>query len=233
MGGGEAVGARPPARRHAPLDVAVLGRAERLVERGPVRHAVAEVAGDDLGVVGERLGGRPRRPAAGVLQRLREVPVVQRHVRRDARRRAARRRAASRSRARPPRPPRGPRAARAARRSRSGRRTRRGGAARSTSVAPAVDVIARVVAVAAVEDGARALAEAVPDAVAAARPGPLDLERRRRRAPHEAGREASRRRRLPRSVRALPPRTAALASIDHPRPDSSVCSSWSAPMNTA
>ena len=48
------------------------------------RDAVAEPAGDRLGVLDERLGGRARRPAAGVLERLRQVPVVERRERLDA-----------------------------------------------------------------------------------------------------------------------------------------------------
>ncbi len=40
-------------------------------------------AGDHRRVVGERLGGGPLRPAAAVLQRLRQVPVVERDERPD------------------------------------------------------------------------------------------------------------------------------------------------------
>ncbi len=60
------------------------GAAPRLVEGDPVRDAVAQGAGDDARVVGEPLGGVPVRPAARVLQGLRQVPVVQREGRRDA-----------------------------------------------------------------------------------------------------------------------------------------------------
>ena len=56
----------------------------RLVVRDPVPDPVAEPRDDDLGVFRERLDGLARRPAALVLERLREVPVVQRHERLDA-----------------------------------------------------------------------------------------------------------------------------------------------------
>ena len=56
----------------------------RLVVRDPVLDAVAEPLGDDLGVLDERLGGRARRPAARVLERLRRVPVEERRERLDA-----------------------------------------------------------------------------------------------------------------------------------------------------
>ena len=47
--------------------------------------AIAEPDRDDLDVLRERLGRLARRPAAAVLERLREVPVVERHERLDAR----------------------------------------------------------------------------------------------------------------------------------------------------
>ena len=50
----------------------------RLVVRDPVAHAVAETRRDDLGVLGERLDGVALGPAARVLERLRQVPVVER-----------------------------------------------------------------------------------------------------------------------------------------------------------
>ncbi len=56
----------------------------RLVVRQPQRHPVTEGTGDEARVLPEPLGVVPRRPAAGILQRLRQVPVVQREDRRDA-----------------------------------------------------------------------------------------------------------------------------------------------------
>ena len=55
----------------------------RLVVRGPVADAVAEPLGDGVGVLDERLGGRALGPAARVLERLRRVPVEERHERLD------------------------------------------------------------------------------------------------------------------------------------------------------
>ena len=46
--------------------------------------AVAEGRGHDVGVLGEVVRRRPLRPATVVLERLGQVPVVQRHVRVDA-----------------------------------------------------------------------------------------------------------------------------------------------------
>ena len=47
--------------------------------------AVAQRADDDVGVLGKARRRVALRPAAGVLERLRQVPVVQRHERADAR----------------------------------------------------------------------------------------------------------------------------------------------------
>jgi hypothetical protein len=55
-----------------------VGRAPRLVVGGPEADAVAEAPVDDLGVVGEGLGGAALEPAALVLEGLGEVPVVER-----------------------------------------------------------------------------------------------------------------------------------------------------------
>ncbi len=84
VGGGEAVGDRSPAGRHEPRGVAEVARAVRLVERRPVLDAVAEGGGHDVGVLGEVERRRPLRPAALVLEHLRQVPVIQRDVRFDA-----------------------------------------------------------------------------------------------------------------------------------------------------
>ena len=68
--------ARPPGRVHAPA-VAEPGGDPRLVVRHPARDAVAEPGCDGFGVADERLGGRALGPAARVLERLREIPVIQ------------------------------------------------------------------------------------------------------------------------------------------------------------
>ena len=73
-----------PARRVLARAVAEERRAPRLVERGPGVHPVAERAVHQRRVVREPAGGVPLRPAAGVLQRLRQVPVVERQPRLDA-----------------------------------------------------------------------------------------------------------------------------------------------------
>ena len=57
--------------------VAEEGAAPRLIERDPVADAVADALADGLGVAGEGVGGGARRPAAQVLERLRQVPVIE------------------------------------------------------------------------------------------------------------------------------------------------------------
>ena len=52
----------------------------RLVMRDPVSHAVAEPRGGKVCEIGEGLGGVAVGPAALVLQRLRQIPVVERDV---------------------------------------------------------------------------------------------------------------------------------------------------------
>ena len=59
-------------------------RAPRLVERGPHVDPVAEHLGQLARVLAERSGGLPVGPAALVLERLREVPVVERRDGLDA-----------------------------------------------------------------------------------------------------------------------------------------------------
>ncbi len=54
-----------------------------LVLRDPARNPVAQARGDDLDVLGERLDRLADRPAAAVLERLRQVPVVERRERLD------------------------------------------------------------------------------------------------------------------------------------------------------
>ena len=59
-------------------------RAPRLVQGRPVAHPVAQRLVDDGGVLHEAAHHLAAGPAAGVLERLREVPVVQRDPRLDA-----------------------------------------------------------------------------------------------------------------------------------------------------
>ena len=73
------------ARRVAADLVSEEARAPRLVVRDPVLHAIAEAFPHHLRVLGEGLGGRARRPAPFVLERLGEIPVVERDVRLDPR----------------------------------------------------------------------------------------------------------------------------------------------------
>ena len=65
--------------------VAEVGRAPRLVERRPDLHAVAVGLDDLVRIVPEAQRGVARGPAACVLEPLREVPVVHRGDRVDAR----------------------------------------------------------------------------------------------------------------------------------------------------
>ena len=83
MHGGQGVGRVLPARGVRAGCVAEERRAPGLVERRPVPDPVAERAVHQRGVLGEPGGRVPRRPAAGVFQLLREVPVVQRDPRDD------------------------------------------------------------------------------------------------------------------------------------------------------
>ncbi len=71
-------------RRVPGLQVADHARAEGLVHRHPDRDHVGEAVQHELRVVTEVGHGVAVRPAAGVLQRLREVPVVQGGYRLDA-----------------------------------------------------------------------------------------------------------------------------------------------------
>ncbi len=87
---------RRPGRVRA-VRVAEHRRAPRLVQRGPGVDPVAERVEDQHRVVGEPVRGVADRPAARVLQLLRQIPVVQRHPRVDAVGRAARRRAGRRT----------------------------------------------------------------------------------------------------------------------------------------
>ena len=84
MGGGEPGREIAAPRRVLARDVAVVGRHVRLVERHPGVDPITETLDHRRGVVGKGLGRRANRPSAGILERLREVPVVQRRQRRDS-----------------------------------------------------------------------------------------------------------------------------------------------------
>ena len=158
-----------------------------LVVRDPVVDEVAELGEDDVGVLDEPVDEVARRPAALLLQRLREIPVVERRQRRDSALEQPLDEAAVEVEA-----------------------LAVGGAApvrldarpcdrepvaleperlhQVEVLAPAVVVLAGRVARVAVQDPARRGREAIPDRLAAAVDlrRALDLEGRGRRAPHEA-----------------------------------------------
>ena len=71
-----------PGREH-PVQISSIGNDPRLVERHPHLHAVVEPAKHDRGVVGEALGDIRIEPAAKVVQRSGQVPVVERNHRLD------------------------------------------------------------------------------------------------------------------------------------------------------
>ena len=73
-----------PAGRVDPGRVAEQRRAEGLVERGPVPHPVAEHRVHVVGVLEETVRGVPVGPPALLLERLRQVPVVQGQPGQDA-----------------------------------------------------------------------------------------------------------------------------------------------------
>jgi len=64
--------------------VAQHGCAPRFVDRGPAAHPIAQCGTDESGVGGEAQGGVASRPAAGILEGLRQVPVVERQDGLDA-----------------------------------------------------------------------------------------------------------------------------------------------------
>src|SRR5689334_6875060 len=72
------------AGRELRIAVAEVGRAPGFVVGGDAHQAVAEAARDFVRVLGEALGGVAVHPAAMVLQALRQVPVVEGQVGRDA-----------------------------------------------------------------------------------------------------------------------------------------------------
>ena len=71
-----------PGREHAGR-MAEFHERRALVEREEVPRPVAELFGDVTGIVRERLGGVAPFPPAAILQRLRQVPVIERWERRD------------------------------------------------------------------------------------------------------------------------------------------------------
>ena len=84
MRGGERGRPVAAAGRVQPFGVAEHARAPGLVVRDPAAHAIAEQVGDDVDVLDEGVDGRAHGPAAVVLERLRQIPVVERHERLDA-----------------------------------------------------------------------------------------------------------------------------------------------------
>ena len=94
---------RRPTRGVLARRVAEVRRAPRLVQRGHLRHAVAELLAHHQREVHEPVRQVARQPAAlpAAVEGLRQVPVVERHQRAGCRARASRRPAACRSRCRP------------------------------------------------------------------------------------------------------------------------------------
>ena len=72
------------AGREHTVHVAAVGHHPGLVQRGPQRHAVVERFVDRAGVVSEPVCDVGVEPAAAVVQRRRQVPVIERGHRRDA-----------------------------------------------------------------------------------------------------------------------------------------------------
>ncbi len=172
--------------------VSVIGDDVGLVERREMADAVAEPAGHERGVLTERVRGRPRGPAAGVLQRLGQVPVVQRHEGVDVVREQLVDQPVVEVEARFVRP-----ADALGEHARPGHRQ---AIAAEPEVGHQLDVlaipvvvVARDVAGVAVPYAPRRVGEAIPDALAApVVPGrALDLIGRGRGSPHELGRELS------------------------------------------
>src|SRR3954452_20526844 len=60
------------------LPVAHASERLRFVEDQPLPDAIAECVRNDLCVIGETIGGLTIGPATGVLERLRQIPVIQR-----------------------------------------------------------------------------------------------------------------------------------------------------------
>lgn len=185
--GGREVG---QAGGHLPLQVADPGRAQGLVERGPVVDPVPQPPGHDRGVRREVLGGFACGPAAAVLEHLGQVPVVEGDGRGDAGGQqgvdqpvvevealGVDRAVPARDHARPG----------------DGQAVGVGAqpAHEVDVLAPAVVVVAGDVAGVAARDLARGVREGVPDRrrTAVLRHGSLDLVGRRGRAPQEVVRE--------------------------------------------
>ncbi len=191
MRGGERVRVGGAARGVMAPAVPDPGDDPRLVVRDPVPDAIAEPLADRFDVLLERADDVARRPAAGVFEHLRRVPVEERHVRRDAvaeqlvdeavvevEALLVHRAAAVRQDARP--------------RDREAERVDAELAHERDVVAVAVVEVARDLAVVAVSHFAGRRAEAIPDALAAAVlvGGAFDLVRRGCRAPDEVAGEA-------------------------------------------
>ena len=180
----------PAGRVHARA-VAEERRAPRLVQRGPVAAPGRRARrATSVGVVGEPGGGVPGRPAAGVLERLRQVPVVERQPRLDAvGQQLVDQPAVEVEPGRVGRP--GAAGLHPGPGDREPVRLQAQLGHQRDVVAVAVVVVARHVAGVPADDPARGVAEGVPDRRGAAVLGrrALDLVRGGRRAPEEAGRE--------------------------------------------
>ena len=84
--GGQRVGLALAAGSVLPESVPEPRDHPRLALRDPMPDAVAETVAHDVDVLGERFGRLTDGPAAALLERLREIPVVERHEGLDARR---------------------------------------------------------------------------------------------------------------------------------------------------
>ena len=84
MGGGDRTGRVDPTGSVHAGGVPEEGRAPRLVQRRPRTDPVAESIDDEVGVLGESKRRVALRPSTGVLELLRQIPVVEREPGRDA-----------------------------------------------------------------------------------------------------------------------------------------------------
>ena len=169
-------------RRLGPVGVTEEGHDPRLVVGDPLRHGVPQLRRDERGVLGEAVRGVALAPAAAVLQRLRQIPVVERRDGLDP--------ALEQAFGQPPVEVEARRVGRPAARRLHPRPGDREAVALEAQLGhqiqvglPAAVVVARRLARVAVGHRARRRAEAIPDRLAAAvgLDRALDLERRRRR----------------------------------------------------
>ncbi len=164
--------------------------APRLVVGDPVLDPVAQGGADHAGVLDERLGRGPRRPAAGILEGLWQIPVVKGDEGRDVGRQQAVNQPAVELQPGLIDP-----AAAVGQDARPGDGEAVGAQAERLHqfdvLRPAVVVVAGDVAGVPLENVARRVGEAIPDRLpfAVLVPGALDLVRGRRRAPHKVARK--------------------------------------------